>query len=388
MNTHLDQVLDCFIRMDVNGLELLLINQFTYSDVSKEKFLEAVGKLFHDYRNEDPPTLEFQIFPGTCCNKSCDLHLGTTAYRFIGASEVYTDIRFIQEEKVGEGIVVKDIYNCNQLITNEFSPEVQMQRMLWVFEDDKITTQLPPDYSFHLSQAITAESSWNNKTKDKSIQIADVRSWLDANENLFQDLGGHPPSFEIIWKWDKFLKLFSNLEKFIQFLDDLEPHVKKFLDVRDRKLPEPELLSWIVEIEKLLEKKYTKVYGWFYEKEKRGFAWHITIYFNTRFQTEDRVITDLQDFLSWFEKERKRLFDHYFSMTSGEVDQFIDQAKYPYEIYRVITLVSYHLEIRERFKKQGVFIPFDLARGLDLEQFRLIVLMNGGKKSNYLENKF
>jgi hypothetical protein len=372
MASHLEKVLDCFVRMDVEGLELLLSDQFTYSDVSKEKFLEAAEILFQDYRNEDPPTFQFQIFPGACCNKSCDLHLGTTAYRFLGASEVYTDIRFILEEKFGEGSVVKDIHNCNQLMTYEFLPEVQMQRMLWVFEDDKITTQLPPDYVFHLSQAITAESSWKNKTKDFPIQLIEVRSWLAVHENLFHDLGGYPASHEIIWKWDKFLVLFSNLTKFVQFLDDLEPHLQKFSEINRQKLPESELLPWIVEVEKLLEKKYSKVYGWFYELENLGTAWHITIYFNTRFQTEDPLITELKDFLSWFEKERKRLFDHYFSMTSGEVDQFIDQAKYPYEIYRVITLVSYHLEIRERFKKQGIFIPFDLGRDLDLEQYRLI----------------
>lgn len=373
MNSHLEQVLDCFVRMDVEGLELLLSDQFTYSDVSKEKFLEAVEIFFQDYKNEDPPTAQFQIFPGACCNKSCDLHLGTTAYRFIGASGVYTDLRFIIEENWEKESVVKDIYNCNQLITNELSPEVEMQRMLWVFEDDKITTQLPPDYAFHLSQALAAESSWKMKTKDISIQLADARSWLAVHENLYHDLGGQPPSFEIIWKWDRFLVLYSNLKKFVQFLDDMGPHLQKFLDVKDRELPESELLSWIVEVEKLLEKKYTKVYGWFYEQEKSGSAWHITIYFNTRFQTEDQVITDLKDFLFWFGKERKRLFDHYFSMTSGEVDQFIDQAKHPYEIYRVITLVSYHLEIRERFKKQGVYIPFDLGNDLDLEQYRLIV---------------
>ncbi|MCH6198557.1 hypothetical protein MMU07_03125 [Aquiflexum sp. LQ15W] len=373
MISHLDQVLDCFVRMDVERLELLLSDQFTYSDVSKEKFLEAVDIFFQDYRNEDPPTFQFQIFPGACCNKSCDLHLGTTAYRFIGASDIYTDIRFILEEKVGEESVVKDIYNCNQLITNEISPEVQMQRILWVFEDDKITTQLPPNYALQLSQALSAESSWKMKTKDFPIQIADVRSWLAVHENLFHDLGGHPPSYEIIWKWDRFLVLYSNLKKFVQFLDDLDPHLQKFSDLKGRGLPESELLRWIVELEKLLEKKYSKVYGWFYELKNLGFAWHITIYISTRFQTEDQLITDLQAFLSWFEKERKKLFDHYFSMTSGEVDQFMDQAKHPYEIYRVITLVSYHLAIRERFKKQGVYIPFNLGKDLDLEQYRLIV---------------
>lgn len=373
MATNLEKVVDCFVRMDVEGLNFLLKDEFTYSDVSKEKFLEAVQIFFQDYKNEDPPTTQFQVFPGACCNKSCDLHLGTTAYRFIGANGVYTDLRFIIEENVEKESVVKDIYNCNQLITNEFSPEVQIQWMLWVFEDYKITTQLSPDYAFHLSQALAAESSWKMKTKDISIQLADARSWLAVHENLYHDLGGQPPSFENIWKWDRFLVLYSNLTKFVQFLDDLEPHLQKFLDIKDRELPESELLPWIVEVEKLLEKKYTKVYGWFYELENLGTAWHITIYFNTRFQTEDQVITDLKDFLSWFEKERKRLFDHYFSMTSGEVDQFIDQAKYPYQIYRVITLVSYHLEIRERFKKQGVYIPFDLGNDLDLEQYRLVV---------------
>jgi hypothetical protein len=92
----------------------------------------------------------------------------------------------------------------------------------------------------------------------------------------------------------------------------------------------------------------------------------------TRFRSEEPLFAHLEDFLGWFEKERKRLFDHYFSMTEGEVDQFMEYSKNLYEIYSVITLLSYHLEVRDRFRKQGIYIPYDLGKGLDLEQYRLI----------------
>jgi hypothetical protein len=54
MSAHLEKVLDCFVRMDVEGLGLLLSDQFTYSDEPKDKFLEALMQLFNDYRSENP----------------------------------------------------------------------------------------------------------------------------------------------------------------------------------------------------------------------------------------------------------------------------------------------------------------------------------------------
>jgi hypothetical protein len=357
--------------MDLEGLRLLLKDEFTYYDVSKEKFLEAVDQLFNDYRTEDPPTIQFQVFPGACCNRECDLHLGTTAFRFIGKSGTFTNLRFILVQTDQEKDLVKDIYTCHRLITNEIPPEGDTERLLWVFEEDKITTIFPQDYSIHLSLALKARESWSTKT-DQPLTLLEVRTWLANHENLFQDISDHNPDRNGLWKWDRFLRLYSDLEKFLRFLDDLQPHISRYLESNVTQLSESELVSWIVAIEQVLEENYSKVYGWFYKSEKIGDLREITIHVTTRFRSEEPLFAQLEEFLSWFEKDRKKLFDHYFSMTEGEVDQFLEHSKNLYEIYSVITLLSYHLDVRDRFRKQGIFIPYELGKGLDLEPYRMI----------------
>ena len=52
MNTHLEQVLDCFVRMDVDGLDILL-QEPTYYDVPKEIFLERLKAFFGPFINPD-----------------------------------------------------------------------------------------------------------------------------------------------------------------------------------------------------------------------------------------------------------------------------------------------------------------------------------------------
>jgi hypothetical protein len=57
-------------------------------------------------------------------------------------------------------------------------------------------------------------------------------------------------------------------------------------------------------------------------------------------------------------------------MTEGEVDQFMEYAKNLYEIYSEITLLSYHPEVRDRFRKQGIYIPSQVWLISSMKQHR------------------
>jgi hypothetical protein len=116
--------------------------------------------------------------------------------------------------------VVKDIYTCHRLITKEIPPEGDTERLLWVFEEDKFTTVLPQNYPIHLSLALEAHENWLRKAA-QPVTLLEVRTWLAIHENLYQDIGGHNPGRNGVWKWNWFLRLYSNLEKFIRFLDEL-----------------------------------------------------------------------------------------------------------------------------------------------------------------------
>ena len=71
-----------------------------------------------------------------------------------------------------------------------------------------------------------------------------------------------------MWKWDKFLRLYYDLEQYIRFLDVVHPHISRYQEADVNQLSETELVSCIVAIEKVLEENYSKAYGWFYLSEK------------------------------------------------------------------------------------------------------------------------
>jgi hypothetical protein len=360
MTTHLEKVLYCFARMDVEGLRVLL-QEPTYYDVPKEAFLESLENLFSDYRNEKPPTTQFQIFSGVCCNRKCDLHLGNIAFRFIAESGCCTDLRFIIDQSDDGLDVVKDIYTCNQLMTHEISPYNDTVRFLCVYEDDKFTTTLPTDYAILLSQALEAHSNWLEKSSAGLLTVDEIRIWLANHKSLYDEIGGLEGKFPVIWKWDKFLRPYYDLNLFITMLDDLLVDVTKLHQIEGVQPNDEDLGQWIVAIEKIIERKYNLVYGWFYESERLESVWKISIHVNTQFHTEDPLISQLQTFLAWFKREQKRLVYHNFSLNSAEVDEFLETTKSPYRIYQVCRLLSYHLDIREKFRKEGVFIPFELG---------------------------
>jgi hypothetical protein len=75
---------------------------------------------------------------------------------------------------------------------------------------------------------------------------------------------------------------------------------------------------------------------------------------------EEEVRQQVEGFLKWFAEERKKWVDHYFALTPAEYDEFMEQNTLEMEAFRVNHLLSFHWEIREKFRKEGIFIPFDM----------------------------
>jgi hypothetical protein len=361
MASNLNLVLNCFKNLDAEGLEMLLHDEHTYYDVSKEAFLTRLREFFNDFKTDIIPTRELQVFPGACCNKSCDLQLGRTAYRFLGAMGVFFDLRFTLATDESENEFVKDIYTCHDLVTNERAKGIDHPTFFWVYEDDKVTTTLRQNHALLVKQAEAAFASYNLYFHNAIICLVEIKSWLDLHETTYQEIGGFKDDFLIHWRWDPFLKVYHDMHKLYSFLQEFSLDFEIAKEIETNPVAENKLLNYITSLEERLEGTYLMLYGSIFNITRKKDHFEACIELSTTLLLEDQELGNASYFLNWFDKERDKLIAKYFAFTSSELEEFQETTTSPFEVYQVRKSLSYHLAIRERFRNQGIFIPYNLG---------------------------
>jgi hypothetical protein len=361
MHTLLDRILDCFARMDRPGLEDLLSPEFTYYEVSKANFLDRLEAFWQEWRAAGEPFAALQVIPGSCCNKACQNQLGRNAYQFRSPDGRSLDLRFVLEQDVQENYIVKDIYPCHDLLTFERMDGEKKPLTFWVYEDDKRGAELPGDYPFLLHAAQQGLADWKELTSKGPMSFEHLHGWLRDYENAYQDCGEWIDLGDIVWRWDEFLKSYHDVELFVSYVEEFEADIHCFALGEYRELTEEQLLPLILDIERRMELRYTVIHGTDFDIKPNSNFSQVCVNCRTTFVLEGRLLADLQDFKEWFQQERAQLLVQYFALTTAERDAFLESADNPFELYQVGTMLSFHIQTRERFRKQGVFIPFRLG---------------------------
>jgi hypothetical protein len=369
MASNLNLVLNCFKNLDADGLEMLLHDEYTYYDVPKKAFLERLKEFFDDFKTDEVPTEKLKIFPGACCNKSCDSHLGRTAFRFLGEMGVFFDLRFILANDESGNEFVKDIYTCHDLVTNERAKGIDHPTFLWVYEDDKVTTTLRQNHALLVNQAKDALYSYNLYFDGAIVSLVEIKSWLDLHETTYLEIGGFKDDFLIHWKWDPFLRVYHDMHKLYSFLQEFSLDFEIAKEIETNPIPENKLLNYITSLEERLEGTYLKLYGSIFNITRQKDHFEVCIELSTTLLLEDKELGRLSYFLNWFDQERDKLIAKYFTFTNSELEEFEENTKSAYELYQVRKSLAYHLSIRERFRTQGIFIPYNLGDHLISEIF-------------------
>ena len=364
MLTLLDRILDCFARMDRTGLEELLSPEFTYYEVSKTNFLDRMEAFWQDWQAGGEPFAALQVIAGSCCNKACQNQLGKTAYQFRSPDGRSLDLRFVLEQDVQGNYIVKDIYPCHDLLTFERMEGEQKPLSFWVYEDDKRGTELPDNYPILLSQTQKGLSDWKDLLSKGPISFEQLHGWLPAYENAYQDCGGWIDLGDTVWRWDGFLQSYHDVELLVSFVEEFEADLHCFALGEYRDLREEQLLPLILDIERRMELRYTVIHGTDFDIEVQADFSQICVNSRTTFSLDGILLAEIQAFKGWFQQERAKLLVQYFALTAAERDAFLETADNPFELYQVGTMLSFHIQTRERFRKQGVFIPFRLGSHL------------------------
>lgn len=364
MKPILTQVLECFENLDAEGLQILLREDLLYADVPKQHFLSRIAEFFNDFKNDVIPSQRLKAFPGACCHNSCDLHLGRTAFRFLGEMGVFFDLRFILGIDKNGDEFVKDIYTCHYLVTNEKVNGLDHAKFFWVYEDDKVTTTLRSNHSLLVKQAKDAHQEFKLFFDKITVSLTEIHSWIIRNETTYIEIGGFKEDYLIHWKWDPFLRTYHDVLKLYSFLTEFSRDFEIAREIENNPLSEKKLIDYIIRLEERLEGNYIKLYGSIFNVSQKKDHFEVCIELSTTLLLEEEELAKASYFLNWFDQERDKLIIKYFTFTTGELDEFEENTKSAYELYQVKKSLAYHLSIRERFRKQGIFIPYDLGNHL------------------------
>lgn len=364
MPSHLDQVLDCFARMDVEGLDVLL-QEPTYYDVPREIFLERLDAFFKHFVDEDDPeNSQLTYFPGACCSTTCDIFPNRIGFKFQGYPGDHFDLRFILvKDEHGEEFV-KDIFPCYHLITNEMIDEEELgsHGHFWVYEDDKITFTKDESYEIKLQRALEGFKYWENKEEGVVVSFEEIKAWLLNYEPTFLSIHSYGPSKTIFWKWDNFLGIYTYLDLLVRFVEDFKVDLARFTVVDVSEIDHKNLMEWLLQIERRMEEhQYWRLHGSvFIRLEQEAYQGKLNFPLAKDLNLDPDHRQTIETFLKWFAEERKKWLDYYFALTPAEYDQFMEQNTDEEELFKVNYLLSFHWEIRKKLRKQGIFIPFNL----------------------------
>ena len=160
---------------------------------------------------------------------------------------------------------------------------------------------------------------------------------------------------------DGFLQSYHDVELFVSFAEAFEADILCFPVGGYQGLTEEQLLPLILDIEQRMELRYTVIHGTDFDISLQEGSGEIRINYRSSFSLDFNLLTAIQAFRSWFEQERAKLLVKFFALTAAERDAFLETTDSPFQLYQVGTMLSFHIQTRERFRKQGVFIPFELG---------------------------
>jgi hypothetical protein len=188
-----------------------------------------------------------------------------------------------------------------------------------------------------------------------------LHGWLRAYENTYQDCGEWIDLGDTVWRWDLFLKTYHDVELLVAYIEEFEADIICFSVGEYSDLQEEQLLPLILDIERRMELRYTVIHGTDFDISVFPGFGEVCVNCRTTFALEGTLLAAIQDFRNWFQQERAKLLVQYFALTAAERDSFLETADNPFQLYQVGTMLSFHIQTRERFRKQGVFIPFQLG---------------------------
>lgn len=311
--THKEAVLDCFKNMDAEMLYLLLDNNRTYQDATKEVFVDKVNQVFEKLKSKGDT--EILLEKGCCSCPDCTSK-DVFGYCFIG--NVSRSSLHLMFKKDNESII--DIYRCNSYYEKdgyykpyEFEYENQTINILDYYSIDIARDEragfIPTEkYLLFINNCQTQYAKLESK-KNTAIDVNYIINWIDQNK----DLRLLCPFFS--GKHSEFQTMYGFLKETVEFLDYMHEAEMAINDFCFSPIESKELLiQWLIKYEDLAHEKLLLVR--FYYKDDANIE-------NVHIIKQPSFILRKNDFGEVF--NFTKVFDTYYGEFSEEVK--IEKAK-------------------------------------------------------------
>lgn len=163
-------------EMDISLLEVVLEDDRSYMDVSKETFIARLSKEF-DHLRKDGLKGFSKTVEGTCgnCNKGCG------GISFVTQDYQYMDVLFEGTEEN-----VTDIYTCTEFITNE-KVEKKHEIFFSFKEEEKVDYVDLPDIAAHRAKVKRVSEDFK-QFRNNITDIKTIAHWYMGHKKVEEDL--------------------------------------------------------------------------------------------------------------------------------------------------------------------------------------------------------
>jgi len=337
-------IIKAFAEMNSAALEILLDDDKTYQNATKEVFLEKVEELFLAYKNSGDAYLI--SYPGKCGAK-CSLceNCGKTGYRFVGNdSNNYIDFIF----EIGHE-TVSDIYDCSRFETTETIENLASQASLDFDEDEKAYFVKTPEY---LIKVTAAEKAFSEiiTLPPQLLDFEQLSYWVDKYAVLSEKIGEFD-IFEPIMKWTPFVRLYADLKAIKDYLNLNFKSIQNANQECKTLQTEQDYIDWIVKYYAVFDPAPSDLQ---YSLTLENSVVSCKIYNDTTLFFHGQEFLEAYHFFKKYETKNEELLKKYCVYNDNEYREKYNDDSFKDDLSNL----NYHLQQRDALSKIGIDIPF------------------------------
>jgi len=348
--TYKESVIECFVKLDIERLNGILKEEYSYQDTTKEIFLKEIEQIFN--ANKNSGDTELLIFKGQCQGEEC-INCSKGGYRFIGnVSKNYFDLLFIEENND-----ITDIFDCSSFKPDKECGELNGKAWIHINSDDKVSFQRTPSYEIKLNAALTA---MDEIILDdfRAVETEEVKYWLEKHKYAYERIGSWDV-FQATMKWTPFIKLYGELQIAVDFLERNGVELSNWYYTKPNESNEAAMIEWVLNSEafnKLIpyELRYADFLKPIFSRTKS----------KVRLTIKDSLYDLLYAFSEFWDRNNEILLEKFGTYTQEEIMEIYSDELYQNETDHIYSL-RFHLNKRKESADMGIVIQLYLSKQED-----------------------
>lgn len=344
-----DLIVDAIASMNIAALKILLDDDKTYVDTTKEIFLNKLELLFEDFKLSGDTALKIEN--GTCGSSQCS-NCGEKVYRFVGnQSKNYFDFIF---EMNGKTIV--EISYCFLFKTNIKSDNLGEPVYIEIDRDDRIDFNKSPEYLelYNATQVAYCEIISNPPIL---LNIESMDLFIQKYSNLYHCIICNGDYNDFQMKWDNFLNIFTsilNIKKYLTSSDYTEILLaNNFLEQTSH---EQDLIDWVLKYENNFHLTPYEI-KWCFERQNEFLICKLS----SEIHFYGEQFNHVYDFVTSYRKHEKDLLEKYNTYTEEEYNEAQNIEAHLNKGSDLFSL-QFHINKRKELTALGISLPFYLGK--------------------------